>query len=53
MIPLEKDRDGNIFVDQDPDSFIILLDYLRMRMNNQLKQVPNKQATLPSNMGRR
>eukprot|EP00574_Skeletonema_japonicum_P013878 CAMPEP_0201716398 /NCGR_PEP_ID=MMETSP0593-20130828/2375_1 /ASSEMBLY_ACC=CAM_ASM_000672 /TAXON_ID=267983 /ORGANISM="Skeletonema japonicum, Strain CCMP2506" /LENGTH=336 /DNA_ID=CAMNT_0048206189 /DNA_START=1051 /DNA_END=2061 /DNA_ORIENTATION=+ len=36
---MEKDRDGNIFVDQDPDNFMILIDYLRMRMNNQLKHV--------------
>ena len=38
---MEKDRDGNIFVDQDPENFMLLINYLRMRMNNQLKRVPN------------
>ena len=45
---MEKDRDGNIFLDQDSDSFMILVDYLRMRMNNQLKQVPNTHRPVPT-----
>eukprot|EP00984_Skeletonema_dohrnii_P009192 scaffold3511_cov144-Skeletonema_dohrnii-CCMP3373.AAC.1 len=31
---MEKDRDGNIFVDEDPDNFKMLLKFLRMRMKN-------------------
>ena len=31
---MEKDRDGNYFVDADPDNFGILLKFLRMRMTN-------------------
>lgn len=45
---MEKDRDGNIFLDQDPDNFMILIDYLRMRMNNQLKQVLVKHRPKPT-----
>ena len=37
---MEKDRDGNIFIDQNPDNFSILINYLRMRMNSQNKHVP-------------
>mmetsp|Transcript_5787 Transcript_5787/g.8973 ORF Transcript_5787/g.8973 Transcript_5787/m.8973 type:complete len:385 (-) Transcript_5787:132-1286(-) len=29
---MEKDRDGNVFVDEDPDNFGQLLKFLRMRM---------------------
>jgi len=35
---LEKDRDGNIFVDQNPENFLRLIDYLRLR-NNRSRQV--------------
>jgi hypothetical protein len=45
---MEKDRDGNIFIDQDPDSFMILITYLRMRMNNQLKEIPNTHRPEPT-----
>ena len=45
---MEKDRDGNIFIDQDPDSFMILITYLRMRMNNQLKEIPNSHRPEPT-----
>ena len=44
---MEKDRDGNIFVDQDPENFMLLINYLRMRMNNQLKRVPNVHRPKP------
>ena len=41
---MEKDRDGNIFVDEDPDNFRMLLKFLRMRMknNNQGGSVPER-----------
>lgn len=41
---IEKDRDGNIFVDEDPDNFSLLLKFLRMRMknNNQGGSVPER-----------
>ena len=45
---MEKDRDGNIFVDQDPENFMLLINYLRMRMNNQLKRVPNAHRPKPT-----
>lgn len=47
---MEKDRDGNIFLflDQDPDNFMILIDYLRMRMNNPLKHVVVKHRPKPT-----
>eukprot|EP00984_Skeletonema_dohrnii_P005209 scaffold1824_cov104-Skeletonema_dohrnii-CCMP3373.AAC.9 len=45
---MEKDRDGNIFVDQDPENFMLLINYLRMRMNNQLKRVPNVHRPKPT-----
>lgn len=45
---MEKDRDGNVFVDQDPDSFMNLIVYLRMRMNSQLKRVPNIHRPKPT-----
>ncbi|KAK1747167.1 hypothetical protein QTG54_002511 [Skeletonema marinoi] len=45
---MEKDRDGNIFVDQDPENFMLLVNYLRMRMNNQLKRVPNAHRPKPT-----
>jgi hypothetical protein len=45
---MERDRDGNVFVDQDPDSFMNLITYLRMRMNNQLKLVPNIHRPRPT-----
>jgi len=41
---MEKDRDGNIFVDEDPENFKMLLKFLRMRMknNNQGGSVPER-----------
>ena len=45
---MEKDRDGNIFIDQDPDSFMILITYLRLRMNNQLKEIPYTRRPEPT-----
>ncbi len=45
---MEKDRDGNIFVDQDPDNFMILIDYLRMRTNNPLRRVLNRHRPAPT-----
>lgn len=45
---MEKDRDGNVFVDQDPESFMKLISYLRLRMNNQLRPVPNSQRPKPT-----
>ena len=45
---MEKDRDGNIFVDQKPFNFIELLDFLRMRMNSSSRKVPDKQLPTPS-----
>jgi len=45
---MEKDRDGNIFVDQDPENFMLLINYLRMRMNNQLKRVPSVHRPKPT-----
>jgi len=38
----EKDRDGNIFIDQDPENFLLLVNYLRLRMNNQSRKVPEE-----------
>jgi hypothetical protein len=37
---MEKDRDGNIFVDEDPENFLILINYLRMRAKNRMGSVP-------------
>ena len=45
---MEKDRDGNIFIDQDPVIFLKLVNYLRLRMNNQSRQVPEKQLPKPT-----
>lgn len=45
---MEKDRDGNVFVDQDADSFMVLISYLRIRMNNQLKKVSNIHRPIPT-----
>jgi len=45
---MEKDRDGNIFIDQDPENFLLLVNYLRLRMNNQSRKVPEK--NLPINL---
>ena len=45
---MEKDSDGRIFIDQDPDSFMILITYLRMRMNNRLKEIPNTNRPTPT-----
>eukprot|EP00956_Cyclotella_meneghiniana_P034072 scaffold101346_cov68-Cyclotella_meneghiniana.AAC.3 len=45
---MEKDRDGNVFLDQDPESFMILISYLRLRMNNQLRRVPNCHRPSPT-----
>mmetsp|Transcript_20686 Transcript_20686/g.30458 ORF Transcript_20686/g.30458 Transcript_20686/m.30458 type:complete len:370 (+) Transcript_20686:134-1243(+) len=39
---LEKDRDGNTFIDQDPEIFLKLINYLRLRMNNHFGQVPER-----------
>jgi hypothetical protein len=33
---LDKDEQGNIFVDQDPDLFIVLINYLRTKRNDVL-----------------
>ena len=43
-----KDRDGNIFIDQDPEQFLLLINYLRLRMNNQSRQVPDKHLPKPT-----
>eukprot|EP00979_Chaetoceros_neogracilis_P008513 scaffold1895_cov222-Chaetoceros_neogracile.AAC.4 len=45
---MEKDRDGNIFIDQDFNNFQQLLGYLRMRMNSPSKQVPEKHRPTPT-----
>ena len=45
---MEKDRDGNIFVDQKASNFNKLLDILRMRMNSSTRKVPDKQLPTPS-----
>ena len=45
---LEKDRNGNIFVDQNPDDFLILVDFLRLRMNSRSRQVPAKHLPKPT-----
>ncbi|KAL7526845.1 hypothetical protein ACHAXR_001677 [Thalassiosira sp. AJA248-18] len=45
---LEKDRDDNIFVDQNPADFLILVNYLRLRMNNRSRQVPVKYLPKPT-----
>ena len=45
---MEKDRDGNIFIDQDPEQFLLLVNYLRLRMNNQSRQVPDKHLPKPT-----
>lgn len=45
---MEKDRDGNIFIDQDPENFMILINFLRTRMNNRLKLVPNLYRPTPT-----
>jgi len=33
---MEKDRDGNIFLDEDPEDFNILIKYLRLRAKNRV-----------------
>ena len=45
---MEKDRDGNMFVDQNPEDFLRLVEYLRTRMNNRTRHVPLKQLPEPS-----
>lgn len=45
---IEKDRDGNIFIDQDPKDFITLIGYLRLRMNNHSRQVAYKHLPNPT-----
>ena len=45
---MEKDRDGNIFIDQDPENFLLLVNYLRLRMNNQSRKVPEKYLPKPT-----
>ncbi len=45
---MEKDSDGRIFIDQDPESVMILITYLRMRMNNRLKEIPNTNRPTPT-----
>ena len=45
---MEKDRDGNIFIDQDPENFLLLVNYLRLRMNNQSRKVPEKNLPKPT-----
>lgn len=45
---MEKDRDGDIFIDQDPDCFMILVSYLRMRMNNRLKEIHHTYRPTPT-----
>jgi len=46
--PLEKDGDGNIFIDQDPEIFLTLINYLRLRMNNHFRQVPDRHLPNPT-----
>ena len=43
-----KDRDGNICIDQDPEQFLLLINYLRLRTNNQSKHVPEKHLPEPT-----
>lgn len=45
---MEKDKDGNMFIDQDPENFLLLVNYLRLRMNNQSKDVPAKHMPKPT-----
>ena len=45
---MEKDRDGNMFVDQDPENFMLLINYLRLRMNNQARHVPQRHLPKPT-----
>ncbi|KAL7490457.1 hypothetical protein ACHAWT_000045 [Skeletonema menzelii] len=48
---LEKDRDGNIFMDEDPENFSMLLKFLRMRMKHPREgggSVPQRHLPKPS-----
>ena len=45
---LEKDRNGNIFIDQKHDDFLILVDFLRLRMNSRSRQIPAKHLPKPT-----
>ncbi|KAL7547219.1 hypothetical protein ACHAWF_010542 [Thalassiosira exigua] len=45
---MEKDNDGNFFVDQDPEHFLALISYLRLRMNNHYRKIPAKHLPTPS-----
>ena len=39
MPPAQKDADGNIFIDRDPDSFAVILTFLRTGMLDQAHSV--------------
>ena len=45
---MEKDRDGNIFIHQDPESFVTLIKHLRLRMNSRTRSIPYRRLPTPS-----
>ncbi len=47
---MERDKDGYMFIDQDPENFLLLVNYLRLRMNicDPSKVVPDKHLPRPT-----